>query len=120
MIDNYTNAEFAGLGGRANARYMGMPVPGGGQALSTSVASATSTALTPGTHYMLVAETVGAFVRLGTTTPVTAALDVDLFIPPNVPMMIYIGTDTSNVDYKYLGAILRAGTGRLYITPMRA
>ena len=116
-IDNYTNSEYAGLGGRVLAREGGVPTPGGTITLSTSTVNA-STALAPG-HYRLIAETTGAFVRLGVGSA-TAVLDVDMFVPPNVPLTIFVGFNDSNQQYTHLGAILRAGTGRLYISPLKA
>jgi hypothetical protein len=70
-------------------------------------------------HYLLVSDTAGVYVRMGLTNATAAALDVDMYIPPNVPTLVHLGADDANAPYLYIAAITRTGTSRLHITPMK-
>jgi len=115
-VDNYTNSEYAGLGGRVIARQGGTPVPGGTITINTSTSSA-SVPVSPG-HYRIVA-TVPTFVSLGVGSA-TAVVDADMYLPANVPAMIFVGVDDNNQQYTHIAGVLSSGTGKLYVTPMRA
>jgi hypothetical protein len=115
-VDNYTLSEYAGLGGRVLAREGGTPVPGGTITINTSTSSA-SAPVSPG-HYRLVA-TAATFVSLGVGSA-TAVVDSDMYLPANVPTMIFVGMDENNRQYTHIAGVLSSGTGKLYVTPMKA
>lgn len=111
-------SEFTGLGGRATARSMGTPIPGGGQTVALSVTSASSTKLPEGVH-VAVYSTVLAFLRMGVLSTDAAVSGVDMPIPANTLVFLHLGRDDSNNPYRYISAVASAGTGSMYIMPMQ-
>lgn len=105
---------------RSIARGTGSPVPGASQTISTSGAAASNTVDLPlNGHVLLVAETVGCFIRESKDGTANAVVDVDMYIPPNVPMLVLMGSDgTSGGNFRRISAITSAGSGKLHITPM--
>lgn len=109
--------EFAGLGGMAQARSMGTPVPGGAQQVSLTTSAAYSTPLPEGLHIAVTA-TAACFIRLSVNNSTPAVVGSDMYVPANTTVYVRMGRDNTNVPYKYISSILGIGTGTLYLCPM--
>lgn len=121
MAENsYTNGEMVGLAGKSDARLHGMPVAGLGQRITVSaVSSANSVDLPLDSHVMLTA-TTACFIRLGIDGTVTAVADVDMYLVPNIPYLIRMAKDSTNVPLRRIAAVRSTADGFLYIMPMVA
>lgn len=115
---SYTNAEFLGLAGKADARFRGKPVTAAGQKVAFTTATANLVDLPLAAHVMLVT-TAACFIRLS-PTGTAAVADVDMYLIPNIPYLISLGKDADGVPNRRISAVQVAGGGNLFIMPMAA
>lgn len=117
---SYTNAEFLGLAGKADARFRGMPVAGAGQKISLSgSATANGVDLPIDGHVMLTA-TKECWIRFSSDGTTAAVADVDMYLVANTPYLLRTGAQADGTPNRRISALQAGSGGFLYIMPMVA
>lgn len=121
MADNqFSNAEFLGLAGRADARFRGLPTAGAGQRVNYSAAASPNAADLPVDASVMLTATTACFVRFSPTGSDAAVADVDMYLVANVPYLLRLGKNAAKVDNRRISVIRATADGSLFIMPMLA